>query len=169
MYLTGGHAGAWEGRETEKRRDSRRILLHAQGLSEAQGRLLFLTLVGLVGLRGSRRGLDDALALQAVGALRRTVETREHGVLYEHQAEDARAQSLVLELRALFEPKDEAGRSVAPADRDLLGALKALEAGLDASLREQGGTAFLDSAARVVGRVQGASAVPPRRPLIVEP
>ncbi len=169
MYLTGGHAGAWEGRETERRRDARRILHHAQALSETQGRLLFLTLIGLVGLRGSRPGLDDALVLQAVRALRQTVETRERGVLYEHQAEDARAQSLVLELRALFDAKDEEGRSVAPADRDLLGALQALEAGLDASLREQGGTAFLDSAARVVGRVQRAPAAPPRRPLIIEP
>ena len=169
VYLTGGHAGAWQGRETERRRDSRRVLLHAQELSEAQGRLLFLTLVGLIGIRGTRAELDDAMALQAVRALRRTVETRERGVLYEHQPEDARAQALVHELRAMFEATDEEGRSVAPADRDLLGALRALEAGLEASLREEGGSAFLGSAARIVGRAQGAPVAPSRRPLIVEP
>jgi hypothetical protein len=169
LYLTGEHAGAWEGRETERRRDARRVLLHAEGLSETQGRLLFLTLVGLTGIRASRRDLDDALALQAVRAMRQTVETRERGVLYEHQAEDARAQALVHELRALFEAKDGEGRSVSPADRDLLAALRGLEAALEASLREEGGSLFLDSAARVVGRAQGTTPAPPRRPLIVEP
>lgn len=169
VYLTGGHAGAWEGRETEKRRDSRRVLLHAQELDEPQGRLLFLALVGLIGLRGTRAELDDAMALQAVRALRQTLETRERGLLYEHQAEDARAQALVHELRTMFESKDEEGRSVAPADRDLLAALRALEAGLAASLREESGSSFLDSAARLVGRAQGALDAPARRPLIVEP
>lgn len=169
MYLSGGHAGAWEGRETERRRDARRVLIRAQGLPEPQGRLLFLALVGLVGLRGARRDLDDAMALQAVRALRLTVETRERGVLYEHQAEDARAQGLVHELAAMFEAREDDGRSVAPADQDLLPALRALEAGLVASLRDSGGSAYLDSAARLVGRAQGAPQPPSRRPLIVEP
>ncbi len=169
VYLTGEHAGAWAGRETERRRDARRVLLHAQGLSHAQGRLLFLTLVGLLGIRGSRPELDDALALQAVRALRQTVETRERGVLYEHQADDVRAQALVHELQALFEAKDAQGRSVAPADRDLLAALRALQAGLDASLREGVGSAFLDSAARIVGRAEGPTPAPARRPVILEP
>lgn len=169
VYLSGAHAGAWEGRETERRRDARRVLLHAQGLSESQGRLLFLGLMGLLGLRGRRPELGDALALQAVSALRRTVETRGKGLIYEHQAQDARAQVLVHELAALFEAKDEQGRSIAPSDRDLLAVLVALEAGLQASLGEQPGSAFLDSAARIVGRAQGATTSPPRKPLIVEP
>ncbi len=169
VYLTGVHAGAWDGRETERRRDSRRILLQAQGLSDAQGRLLFLTLLGLIGIRGRRSELDDAMALQAVVALRKTVETREKGLLYEHQAEDARAQALVHELLGLFEAKDEEGRPVKPPDQELLLALRALEAGLSASLREEGGTAFLDSAARIVGRTQGAPSALPKKPLIVEP
>jgi hypothetical protein len=169
VYLTGTHAGSWDGRETEKRRDSRRVLLHAQGLSDAQAQLLFLTLLGLVGIRGRRRELDDVLAQQAVAALRKTLETRVKGLLYEHQAEDARAQALVHELAGLFETTDEHGVKIAPPDRDLLPALQALDAGLQASLREEGGTAFLDSAARIVGRVQGAPANAPRKPLIVEP
>jgi len=169
VYLTGAHAGGWEGRETERRRDSRRVLLHAQGLNQDQGRLLFLILMGLLGIRGRRAELDDALALQAVSALRRTVETREKGLLYEHRAEDARAQSLVHELQELFEAKDEQGVPVGPPGRDLLAALSAVDAGLQASLREEGGTTFLDSAARIVGRVQGAPASPPKKPLIVEP
>lgn len=169
LYLTGAHAGSWNGRETERRRDSRRVLLHAQGLSDAQGQLLFLTLLGLIGIRGRRPELDDALARQAVAALRKTIETREKGVLYEHQAEDVRAQGLVHEIQGLFEAKDEAGHSISPPDGDLLAALQALEAGLQASLREEGGTTFLDSAARIVGRAQGAPASAPPKPLIVEP
>jgi hypothetical protein len=169
VYLTGAHAGAWEGRETERRRDSRRVLLHAQGLSEDQGRLLFLGLMGLLGIRARRPELVDALALQAVSALRRTVETRGKGLIYEHQAEDVRAQVLVHELAGLFEAKDQGGRSIAPPDRDLLPVLAALEAGLQASLGEEAGTAFLDSAARIVGRAQGPSTSPARKPLILEP
>jgi hypothetical protein len=168
-YLTGAHAGSWQGRETERRRDSRRVLLHAQGLTDPQGRLLFLALIGLIGIRGRRRELDDALAAQAVAALRKTIETRAKGLLYEHQADDARAQALVHELAGLFETTDEHGVKIAPPDRDVLAALTALEAGLLASLREEGGSAFLDSAARIVGRAQGAPAAPAARPLIVEP
>lgn len=169
VYLTGAHAGAWDGRETERRRDSRRVLLHAQGLTDAQGQLLFLTLLGLIGVRGRRRELDDALARQAVAALRKTFETRAKGLLYEHQAEDARAQAIVHELQGLFEAKDEQGVKIAPPDRDVLAALTALDASLEASLREEGGSAFLDSAARIVGRVQGAPREPATKPLIVEP
>lgn len=169
VYLTGVHAGAWEGRETERRRDARRVLLHAQGLSEDQGRLLFLGLMGLLGIRARRPELGDALALQAVSALRRTVETRGKGLIYEHQAEDVRAQVLVHELAGLFEAKDEQERSLAPPDRDLLPVLAALEDGLQASLDEGAGTAFLDSAARIVGRAQGPSTSPARKPLILEP
>ncbi len=169
MYLTGVHAGSWDGRETERRRDSRRVLLQAQGLSDAQGRLLFLTLMGLIGIRGRRSELDDAMALQAVTALRKTVETREKGLLYEHQTEDARAQTLVHDLARLFEAKGEDGRALKPADGELLPALQALEASLAASLREEGGTTFLDSAARIVGRAQGAPVVVPMQPLMVEP
>jgi hypothetical protein len=69
----------------------------------------------------------------------------------------------------MFEAKDEHGRSTAPSDHDLLAALRALEAGLDASLHEERGSAFLDSAARIVGRAQGAMPAPPRRPVIIEP
>lgn len=170
-YLTGAHAGGWDGRETERRRDSRRVLLHAQGLTDPQGQLLFLTLVGLLGIRGRRRELDDALAQQAVSALHKTVETRAKGLIYEHQADDARAQALVHELQGLFEAKDEQGVKIAPPDRDVLAALHALDEGLKASLREDGGSAFLDSAARIVGRAQGGApaASAPHRPLIVEP
>jgi hypothetical protein len=168
-YLTGGHAGAWDGRETERRRDSRRVLLHAQGLTDGQGRLLFLTLIGLLGIRGRRAELDDALALSAASALRKTIETHAKGLLYEHQAEDARAQALVHELQELFQAKDEAGVTISPPDADVLAALAALEAGLSASLKEDGGSAFLESAARIVGRVQGAPAISTKKPLIVEP
>jgi len=165
----GAHAGAWEGRETERTRDLRRLAPHLERLSDAQARLLFLSLVGVTALRGRRRDLDDELLLEATAALRKTVETREKGILYEHPAEDLRAQGLVPELRGLFEAGDEQGNAHAPADKDLLAALRALEGALRDAAREGAGpAAFLDTAARVAARM-GAAPRAPGRPLIVEP
>lgn len=165
----GAHASTWEGRETERTRDARRLAPHLQGLSEAQGRLFFLALVGLGGLRAQRPELSDHLLHEAVVALRKTVETRERGILYEHPAEDLRAQGLVHELRGLFEAKHASGTAHAPEDRDLLAVLKALQASLEECRREQvGPTAFLDSAVRVAGRAAPASRPSPR-PLLVQP
>lgn len=168
-YLTGSHASGWEGRETERRRDARRLAPFIQALSDAQARLLFLTLAGITALRARRRDLDDALLFQAVAALKKTVDTRARGVLYDHQAEDARAQGLVLELRQMYEANVEEGREIAPDDRDLLPVLHAVEAAISATLAErEGATAFLDTALRLVGRLDGPPSAPPR-PLIVEP
>ena len=165
----GAHAGAWEGRETERTRDLRRLAPHLERLSDAQARLLFLSLVGVTALRGRRRDLDDELLLEATAALRKTVETREKGILYEHPAEDLRAQGLVPELRGLFEAKDEQGIAHAPADKDLLAVLRALEGALGHVAREGAGpAAFLDTAARMAARM-GARPLAPGRPLIVEP
>jgi len=165
----GAHAGAWEGRETERTRDLRRLAPHLEGLSDPQARLVFLSLVGVTALRGRRRALDDELLLEATAALRKTVETREKGILYEHPAEDLRAQGLVPELRGLFEAKDEQGIAHAPADKDLLAVLRALEGVLGDVAREGAGpAAFLDTAARMAARM-GAAPRAPGRPLIVEP
>jgi hypothetical protein len=104
-----------------------------------------------------------------VAALRKTVETRERGILYEHPAGDLRAQGLVPELRSLFEARDASGTPHAPDDRDLLAVLQSLQASLEDCLREQSGpTVFLDTAARVSGRALPA-ARPAPRPLIVQP
>jgi hypothetical protein len=168
VYL-GQHAGGWEGRETERRRDLRRVAPHLQELSEAQTSLYFLSLVGVVGLRARRRDLDDRMLLAAVAALRKTLETRSRGILYEHQAEDARAQAVIEDLKGLFESKDEQGRAVTPSDRDLLAVLAALEASVAGSVKEgAGATAFLDTATRIAGQLAAAEAKRPR-PLIVEP
>ena len=64
----GAHAGAWEGRATERTRDLRRLAPHLERLSDAQARLLFLSLVGVTALRGRRRDLDDELLLEATAA-----------------------------------------------------------------------------------------------------
>jgi hypothetical protein len=167
-YL-GAHAGGWEGRETERTRDLRRLLPHLERLSDGQARLLFMALVGITAIRSRRRGLDDALVLEAAATLAKTVETRQKGILYEHPPRDLRAQGLVHELGRLFEAKDDEGTVHAPADGDLLAALRALVGALQDAVREGNGpTAFLDTAARVAGQVGGAPRVP-ARPLIVEP
>ncbi len=169
MYLSGAHAAAWEGRETERRRDARLLAPHMEGLGPAQAELLLFAVVGLTGIWARRRDLDDRLLLQAVTALRKTVETRTRGILYDHAAEGLRAEGVVHELRGLFEARDEEGLVKAPDDRDLLPVLHALETMAAERAREGSGpTAFLETAVRLAGRLtpRGHSAAPP---LIVEP
>lgn len=168
VYLAGGHARGWEGNVAERRLDARRLAPRIGGLTEEQRRLFFLALAALPRMRRTRRDLDDRVLLQAVTALRKTVETRERGILYEHQAEDVRAQALLYELKGMFEAKDEEAQRVAPDDRDLLAALEALEACLVETAREgTGETAFLDTAGRVAAQI-GAAARERPRSLIVE-
>jgi hypothetical protein len=140
-------------------------------LTERQLQLVLIALAGISAIR-SRRELDDSLLLEAVVALRKTVDTRARGVLYEHPAGDARAQELVQELGGIFEARDAQGTVQRPPDTDLAAALRALENAVSATLREQEGPrAFLDTATRLAGRlgVTPAPATPPSRSLIVEP
>ena len=169
VYLDGAHAGSWEGRETERKRDLRRVAFHVQDLRREQAEIFFLALVGISGLRARRHDLDDALLLEAVSALRKTTETRQSGILYDHAPADSRARGLVLDLRQMFEANAKDGTATAPADRDLLPVLGALEAGLRATLLERAGaTAFLDTAVRLAGRAL-PRAGEARGPLIVAP
>src|SRR5262249_60083194 len=128
-----------------------------------QADLLFLALVGLAGLRARRCELDDALLADALDALRKTVETRQRGILYDHQADDLRAQGLVLELRGLFQARDAEGRPVSPDDRDLAAVLGALSGALADVIRERAGApAFLDPARRPPGAPAPAPPPPAR-------
>jgi hypothetical protein len=164
----GAHAASWAGRETEITRDLRRVAPHIQGLSDARARLFFIALVGLTQMRARRPELDDRLVHESVRALARTAETREKGILYEHRADDLRAQALVHEIGAIFEAKDEAGAPLVRDDRDLLAALSALEKAIGECLREEADpAAFLETAGRVAGRFAPPS--PAARPLIVQP
>ena len=168
-YLTGAHAGGWEGRETERRRDLRRLAPSVQALSEPQAELLFLALAGVVAIRARRRDLDDRLLLDAVQALRKTVETRVSGLLYEHPPTDARAIAVMAELQGLFEVQEPDRVARAPSDTDLLAVLTALVGSLLETQRETASPhAFLDTAVRLTGRF--APPVSPERapsPLIV--
>jgi hypothetical protein len=152
-YLTGAHAPAWDGRETERMRDGRRVAPHVEGLPEPQQRLFLMGIAGIAEMGRARRELTDALLAQALEAARKTLETRERGVLYDHPVEDLRAQGVLHDLRAVFERRDEEGQVIAPDDRDLLPALRGLEAAVRGTLREQAGaSAFLETAARFAAR-----------------
>jgi hypothetical protein len=169
-FLDGAHAGAWEGRSADRDRDARRVGPFLEGLTEAQGRLVLLFLVGVAAIRSRRRDLDDGLLLEAVQALRLTVETREKGILYEHPAADARAQGLVHELAGLFEARDAQGLSHAPHDRDLAAALARVERAVQAALAEgESAHTFLDAATRLAGRLGPPPGARPRTGLVVEP
>ena len=79
------------------------------------------------------------------------------------------AQSLVGELRGIFETRDSSGKEVTPPDRDLLPVLETLEVALADTIREgEGATAFLETVARVVGSRPAGHASPEPR-LILEP
>jgi hypothetical protein len=170
LYLTGAHAPGWEGRAADRQRDERRLGPYVGELSEKQAHLVLIALAGLGALRARHGHLDDTLVREAVVAVRKTAETRDRGVLYEHPPGDARADALVQELAGVFEARGEDGILHRPADRDLVAALRALEKALTGTIREgEGPHAFLDSAARLVARLGGRSAAPRPRPLIVEP
>lgn len=171
VFLTGAHATGWAGRETEQRRDLRRLAPFLERLDDNQARLFFLTVAGLHGLRADHPGLDDHLLGEALGALRRTVETRVKGVLYEHAPDDLRASGLIRAIEALFEGRSSAGRPLAPDDRDLLSVLRSLEEALAHGRREADGPCtFLDTLTRLAARLgvdaRERAAV---RPLILEP
>ena len=169
VYLTGAHAPGWEGRAADRERDQRRLGPHVGRLTQRQLQLVLLSLAGINGIRGRRADLEDTLVLEAVVALRKTVDTRARGVLYEHPPDDARAQELVRDLAGIFEVQDADGAVRRPSDRDLAAALRGLEGAVAATIREREGPhAFLDTAARLVGRLGGAPATR-SRPLIVEP
>jgi len=170
LYLTGAHAPGWEGRAADRQRDERRLGPYVGELSERQAHLVLIALAGLGALRARHGDLDDTLVREAVVAVRKTAETRDRGVLYEHPPGDARAEALVQELAGVFEARGEDGVLHRPADRDLVAALRALEKALTGTIGEgEGPHAFLDSAARLVARLGGRSAAPRPRPLIVEP
>lgn len=169
VYLGGAHAGAWDGRETERKRDLRRVAHQVQALSPGQAQLFFLVLVGVTGLRARRSDLTDLLLLEAITALRKTTETRLGGILYEHAPDDPTARGLVLDLRQMFEARAADGTATAPDDRDLQPVLGALEGSLAATLLERSGdTAFLDTAARLAAQIAPRPAEA-RGPLIVAP
>jgi hypothetical protein len=166
-YLDGSHAGAWEGRETEKRRDARRLAPHLQGLTEDQLQHLFRGVRAIVEMR--RRGVlaDDRLLGDALSTRRKTLETRARGVLYEHRAEDARAERVIAELDEVF--LSEEGDVAAPSDGDLLAVAVALDDCVASILAEGGEPAtFLDTAQRLVGEM-GEPAPAADGPLIIEP
>lgn len=169
-YLDGGHAPGWEGRRTERERDSRRVLPHVQSLSEAQRELFLAMLVGIRETAQKRRELDDRQLADALAALRKTTETRVRGVIYEHRPDDARAQALVAEMAGwLRGGEPTADGAAAPPDADQLAVLKALEATALGVMAEAAETrAFLEMVTRLtLGAVPAASPEP--SPLVVIP
>ena len=150
VYLGGVHAGSWEGRTTERERDARRLAGFLAPLTDSQQQLMMLALKGAAALAAHDEQVDDRLLAEAVSTLRRTAETRQKGILYEHRAEDSRAQALVVGLADLFQIRDPSGRVTTPSDSDLLATLKALAGAVGATLAEAAGPrAFVETAARV--------------------
>jgi len=167
-YLSGAHAGAWEGRETERRRDLARLAPYVQPMTDSQAQLFFVGLAGLTGIRARHAGLDDRLLHDALLSWRKTLETRAHGLIYEHPPEDARALGLSNELQGLFEARTPDGVRHSPAETDLVIVVRALEQ-LAAEYRREGG-ALLELAGRFARQMGSpAASAPGQGSIIVQP
>ena len=152
-YLTGSHAGAWEGRESDRRQDLMRLAPHVQELTQDQAALFFYLVAGIVRVAANHREADDNVWRDAVAALRKTMETRESGLVYDHKADDWRAQALVGEMQDVIAPASNEGKPVAEPPA-LLAALRAVGAALEATIAENAGpSAFLETATRVASRI----------------
>ncbi|MCU0241714.1 MAG: hypothetical protein MUF51_04760, partial [Vicinamibacteria bacterium] len=104
-------------------------------------------------LHRTHRHLSDAVLHAAVVTLRKSAETRERGILYEHRAEDEGIQTVVLALRHAFAEHAAEGRVTEPSDQDLLPVLRALDQALAECMKtESDDQAFLGSAARLTAR-----------------
>ena len=144
---------------TERERDSRRVLPHVQALDEPQRQLFLAMLVSFAEMGRQRRDLDDQRLADALGALRKTVETRVHGVIYEHRPDDARTQALVRELAELIEGRPAADRRPSHSDTDQLAVLKALDATVAGLVAERADPrAFFEMVARLTAGAAPAAA-----------
>jgi hypothetical protein len=151
-YLTGAHAPSWDGRESDRRLDMIRIAPHIERLGQDEAAVFFYLLAGMVRISSKHQDADDVRWQQAVTALRKTLETKESGLVYEHAAEGFRSQELVREMREVLQPP-EAKQPVAP-DRTLLAALSALGGALADTIKEGGDPrAFLSTAVRLTARL----------------
>jgi hypothetical protein len=154
VYLTGSHAATWDGRERDRRQDLARVAPHIEALTQDQAAVFFYLVAGLVRVSAAHREADDGLWREAVRALHKTLETRESGLVYEHPAEDWRAQGLVRDLQGVITPPENEGQAVAEPAL-LRPALGALAAALEATAAEGAGPrAFLETAARLAARIQ---------------
>lgn len=168
-WLPGAGGGPWRGRQADQRRDSQRLLPLLNALTRQQVALLSFVTSGLVRLRRERRDLDDALLLEALVALRRTAETAESGILYEHRPDDLRAAALLDALGPLLEPAGPDGAPLPVPASDRQAVLAALVAALEATRAEAAGeTAFLDTLTRLEERRLADPAGAPSR-LILPP
>jgi hypothetical protein len=166
VYLKGAHAPAWEGRETERKRDLNRLAPFIGALTEAQAQLFFATLAGIHGIR-SRAEFEDRTLAEAVQALLRSASTRSHGLIYEHPAQDPLAARVVLELKEFWQGLTKGDPLEIP---ELPKVLEALASALESAQKEHAGPrTFLDTATRLVRR-HGLTVAPPREePRIVLP
>jgi hypothetical protein len=176
-YLTGAHAGSWQGRVTEHERDMRRLGPYVSHLEDEAARLVFLALTGIGALGARDPALDDARVVAALETLRKTSQTRETGLVYEHRAENPHVQAVVEELDALLKAplstadgdSDDAGRTARPAE--VAATLDAIGTAIAATLAEQAGPrAFVETAGRLAARFGSPVVKPePEAPLIVRP
>ena len=164
-WLGGGASAAWEGRETEKRRDARRLAPHLARLPEGAHGLLFVTLTSLGGLR--QGDLDDYALLEAFAALRKTAETLQSGVLYEQRSEDPRAQVVIDTLRPLHQAALEQEKA-RPAD--VVALLRALESSAREAIAEgKSATTLVETLRRIHQEIQVRELQRASSPRIVRP
>jgi hypothetical protein len=163
VYLQGSHAPSWEGRETERKRDLKRLAPHVGVLKEDEAQLFFATLVGIDEIRRRRPELDDPAVATALGTVQQTLKTRGTGLIYDHPAEGILPQLVVNDLLAFW------GRLSGKEPLETKGLPRVLEALAHAASAEGGGTGFLETTTRLVRRHGLTLKAPEKAPQIVIP
>jgi hypothetical protein len=162
VYLDGTHSRGWQYRRGEFLRDLEQISPFLEPLSQPGARLIEALFQEIGALVARHPGTNDALLLDAVRSLRKTLATRQSGLVYEHPTEDARAGALVRDLDRYFGATDAADTRFAPDPRDAAGVLDALEGALGSAVRSgEGPKTFIERVARLAARFP-APAPPPQ-------
>jgi hypothetical protein len=146
IYLQGSHAPAWEGRETERRRDLKWLAPYVGALKEEEAQVFFATLIGIDEIHRRHQELTDESLGAALSTLRQTLKTRAQGLIYDHPAEGVLAQLVVNDLLAFWKRFSEKE----PLETPGLG--KVLEAIAKAIEADRTGAPFLETVSRLVRR-----------------
>ena len=159
-FLRGEHDPRWQ--STSRKTDDVRFIAHFSEMVREQ--LPFLIFLHQILLQARQRyvsDMSDQEALEVVTLLTRTYETLSKGVVYQHQSENPRLQTVINWVGRVLERRSEIPETPRASDSEVLTTLQHVAAAIQAH-REQatGARNYLDTAERVFREaLEGAPAV----------
>lgn len=171
VYLIAAHAHPPAAIQRQREQDLRFFARFAGGTTD-RSYGLYLGVHGQLDRLRRERGLRDADAREAIGALHRTYETLGRGVIYEFRPVAPAAQAVAVELRTLLAE----AQKQAPShfERDAEEALRRTRDGLESAAKELAGESpYLEATERflqtLTDRAQAAAPAGKGSGLIEEP